>query len=133
MLASKQLVIREIIDIQLPIIPYGVHKAVCPWLTSVVVSRLVKPRFTGGKKISWYVRVRQGRLAQIVEEVGEFLRPKEAEVVPELYRQAVGAEQESATPLNNRELHSSKMVEAAGIEPASEIKSTKTSTCVVDL
>ena len=54
------------------------------------------------KKISWYGRVRQGRLAHIVEEVGEFLRPKEAEVVPELYRQAVGAEQESATPLNNR-------------------------------
>ena len=59
----------------------------------------------------------QGRHAHIVEEVGEFLRPKEAEVVPELYRKAVGAEQESATPLNNRELHSSKMVEAAGIEP----------------
>jgi len=80
-----------------------------------------------------YGRVRQGRLAQIVEDVGEFLRPKAAEVVPGLYRQAVGAEQESATPLNNRELHSFKMVEAAGIEPASEIKSTKTSTCVVDL
>ena len=80
-----------------------------------------------------YGRVRQGRLAQIVEDVGEFLRPKATEVVPGLYRQAVGAEQESATPLNNRELHSFKMVEAAGIEPASEIKSTKTSTCVVDL
>ena len=64
-----------------------------------------------------YGRVRQGRLAHIVEDVGEFLRPKEAEVVPGLYRQAVGAEQESATPLNNRELHSLKMVEAAGIEP----------------
>ena len=33
-----------------------------------------------------YSRVRQGRLTHIVEEVGEFLRPKEAEVVPELYR-----------------------------------------------
>ena len=29
-----------------------------------------------------YGRVRQGRLAHIVEDVGEFLRPKEAEVVP---------------------------------------------------
>ena len=38
-----------------------------------------------------YGRVRQGRLAHIVEEVGEFLHPKEAEVVPELYRQVVGA------------------------------------------
>ena len=46
-----------------------------------------------------YGRVRQGRLAHIVEDVGEFLRPKEPEVVPGLYRQAVGAEQESATPL----------------------------------
>ena len=55
-----------------------------------------------------------------MEEVGEFLRPKEAKVVPGLYRQAVGAEQGSATPLNNRELHSSKMVEAAGIEPRSK-------------
>ena len=36
-----------------------------------------------------YGRVRQGRLAHIVEEVGEFLRPKEAEAVPGLYRQAV--------------------------------------------
>ena len=34
-----------------------------------------------------------------------------------MYRQAVGAENESATPLNKRELHSFKMVEAAGIEP----------------
>ena len=39
-----------------------------------------------------YGRVRQGRLAQIVEDVGEFLRPKATEVVPGLYRQAVGAE-----------------------------------------
>ncbi len=70
------------------------------------------------KKISWYGRVRQGRLAQIVEEVGEFLRPKEAEVVTRMYRQAVGAEQESAIPLNNRKVHSFKMVETAGIEPA---------------
>jgi hypothetical protein len=64
-----------------------------------------------------YGRVRQGRLANIVEEVGEFLRPKEQEVVPELYRQVVGAETESATPFDNRKLRSSKMVEAAGIEP----------------
>ena len=45
--------------------------------------------------------------------------------VPDVYRQAVGAERESATPLNNRELHCSKMVEAAGIEPASETKSAE--------
>jgi len=37
----------------------------------------------------------------------------------------------SATLLNNRELRSLQMVEAAGIEPASEISPTKTSTCVV--
>jgi hypothetical protein len=42
-----------------------------------------------------------------------------------LYRQAVGAEQESATPLNNRELHSFKMVEAAGIEPQGSYFRTK--------
>jgi hypothetical protein len=34
-----------------------------------------------------------------------------------LYRKAVGAELESATPFKNRELRSSKMVQAAGIEP----------------
>ena len=33
------------------------------------------------------------------------------------YRKVVGAEHESATLLNNRELRSSKMVEAARIEP----------------
>ena len=119
MLATKQLVIREIIDIHLPIIPFGVQKAVCPWLRSVVESRLVKPRFTGGRKklagmdgsdkVAWRI---------YVEEVGEFLRPKEAEGVPGLYRQAVGTDQESTTPLNNRELHSFKMVETVGIEPA---------------
>jgi len=49
------------------------------------------------------------------------------ECVPAVYRQAVGAEQESATPLNNRELHYLKMVEAAGIEPI-EIKSTTDTT-----
>jgi len=49
----------------------------------------------------------------------------EQECVPDVYRQAVGSEQESATPLNNRELHSFKMVEAAGIEPASETKSAE--------
>ena len=57
--------------------------------------------------------VRRGRLAHIWRKQENFCAPKR----PRLYRQAVGAEQESATPLNNRGLHSEKMVEAAGIEP----------------
>ncbi len=42
-----------------------------------------------------------------------------------MQKAAVGAEQESATPFDNRELRSSKMVEAAGIEPV-EVKSAET-------
>ena len=59
----------------------------------------------------------ENRLAEIVEEVGEFLRPKEPEIVPALYRQVVGLGQESATPIGNKELRNIKMVEEAGIEP----------------
>ena len=61
----------------------------------------------------------ENRLAEIVEEVGEFLRPKEPEIVPALYRQVIGLEQESATPIGNKELRNLKMVEEAGIEPVS--------------
>ncbi len=59
----------------------------------------------------------ENRLAEIVEEVDEFLRPKEPEIVPALYRQVVGLGQESATPIGNKELRNIKMVEEAGIEP----------------
>ena len=64
------------------------------------------------------IRTRDERLAAVVESIAEKLEDG-LECVPAVYRQAVGAEQESATPLNNRELHSFKMVEAAGIEPVS--------------
>ena len=65
-----------------------------------------------------YGRTRDERLAAVVESIAEKLEDGQ-ECVPAVYRQAVGAEKESATPLNNRELHSLKMVEAAGIEPTS--------------
>ena len=42
-----------------------------------------------------------------------------AKRVPVEYQQAVGAETEIATHSSNRELHSFKMVVAAGIEPVS--------------
>ena len=79
-----------------------------------------------------YGRVRQDRLSQIVEEVGEFLRPAEPQVVPGLYRAAVGSELKSATSSPTRDCASNQLVEAAGIEPASEDVSPEMSTCVVD-
>ena len=42
----------------------------------------------------------ENRLAEIVEEVGEFLRPKEPEIVPALYWQVVGLEQGVALSKN---------------------------------
>ena len=42
-----------------------------------------------------------------------------------MQKAAVGEEQESATPIENKELRSSKMVEAAGIEPRTGIFGTK--------
>ena len=42
----------------------------------------------------------ENRLAEIVEEVGEFLRPKEPEIVPALYWQVVGLEQGVAQSKN---------------------------------
>jgi hypothetical protein len=63
-----------------------------------------------------YARTRDERLAAVVESIAEKLEDG-PECVPAVYRQAVGAEQESAAPFNNRELHSFKMVEAAEIEP----------------
>jgi len=50
-----------------------------------------------------------------------------------MWGQVIGAEQESATPNTYRELRSQIMVEAAGIEPASENKSYETTTCVFSL
>jgi integrase len=72
-----------------------------------------------------YGRTRSERLSQVVEDVAEELKLG-LECVPAVYQQAVGSELKNATPFITRELRSSKMVEAAGIEPASEIKSTKT-------
>lgn len=60
-----------------------------------------------------YGRVRQDRLSQIVEEVGEFLRPAEPQVVPGLYRAAVGSELKSATSSPTRDCASNQLVEAA--------------------
>jgi len=79
-----------------------------------------------------YARARDERLSEAVERVGEVVLSK-PERVPSVYRLAVGAEQESATPNTYRELRSEKMVEAAGIEPASENRSYETTTCVVSL
>ena len=59
----------------------------------------------------------ENRLADIVEEVGEFLRPTEPEIVPALYRQVIGLEQESATPSNRRDCASIELAPALGLEP----------------
>ena len=71
---------------------------------------------TSDMTMNVYGRTRSDRLSEIVEDVARGIE-FEQECVPDVYRQAVGSEQESATPLNNRELRSLKMVEAAGIEP----------------
>ncbi len=77
-----------------------------------------------------YGRTREDRLTEAVENIGEalFQRP---ESVPSVHRFAVGEEQRSATPLETKDCASSRMVEAAGIEPASENSSNETTTCVV--
>ncbi len=79
-----------------------------------------------------YARARNERLSEAVERIGEVVlsRPKR---VPSVYRLAVGAEQETATPSDTRGCGSVEMVEAAGIEPASENRSYETTTCVVSL
>ena len=59
-----------------------------------------------------YARARQDRLSEAVERVGEVVlsTPKR---VPSVYRLAVGAEQETATPSDTRGCGSVEMVEAA--------------------
>ncbi len=54
-------------------------------------------------------------MAEAVERVAEAVLP--AKRVPEEYQQAVGAEQENATSLENKRLRSKEMVELRGIEP----------------
>ena len=79
-----------------------------------------------------YARARTERLSEAVERVGEVVLST-PERVPSVYRMAVGAEQETATPYGTRGCGSNEMVEAAGIEPASENRSYETTTCVVSL
>jgi len=57
-----------------------------------------------------YGRAREDRLSQMVETVAKNLLPDE-NCVPSVYRKAVGAETESATPFINREL---RLVENGG-------------------
>ncbi|MBT4976498.1 MAG: hypothetical protein HOL51_13085 [Gemmatimonadetes bacterium] len=73
-----------------------------------------------------YGRTRKERLSETAEKVAANILPV-ADNAIFMPRQAVGAKQESATPFADRELHSSIMVEAAGIEPV-EIKSTTDTT-----
>ena len=62
-----------------------------------------------------YGRVREDRLAEAVERVGEVILGPEG--VPEVYRKAAGAEQEIATPLKTEGCDSSKLAPAVGLEP----------------
>lgn len=77
-----------------------------------------------------YGRAREERLSEAVECIGEAILPK-PDRAPSVSRLAVAEEQRSATPLETKDCASSKMVEAAGIEPASENSSDETTTCVV--
>ncbi len=73
-----------------------------------------------------YGRTREERLTEAVDKVAEHLRIGE-NYVHSMYRQAVGAEQENATPIETESCVSSQLVEAAGIEPASENDPTQIS------
>ncbi len=77
-----------------------------------------------------YARARNERLSEAVERVSEIVLSPPKRVLS-VYRLAVGAEQETATPYGTRGCGSIEMVEAAGIEPASENKSNEITTCVV--
>ena len=63
-----------------------------------------------------YGRTREDRLSEAVERVASMLQPERKRAIY-VQRQAVGAEAESATPIDNRELRFPKLVEAAGVEP----------------
>ena len=60
------------------------------------------------------------KIAYPVERVRSGLPGDDAQCAHSVRRLAVAAEQENATPFANRELRSLELVEAAGIEPASE-------------
>lgn len=62
-----------------------------------------------------YGRVREERLQQTVERMAEATLP--AKYVPSMYKQAVGAEIENATPRGDRRLRQKIMVGGAGFEP----------------
>ena len=61
----------------------------------------------------------------MVESIAEKLEDGQ-ECVLAMYRQVIGVEKESATPVNNKYLHSFKMVEAAKIEPVENKSTTDT-------
>ncbi|MBI2505057.1 MAG: tyrosine-type recombinase/integrase [Candidatus Latescibacteria bacterium] len=63
-----------------------------------------------------YGRTRPERLAETVERMAEKLLSG-PEHVPSMYKQAVGAETENATPFDSRELRLSEVVGGAGFEP----------------
>jgi len=63
-----------------------------------------------------YGRTRPERLHETVEKIAASLIPDE-KGVPRLYRQAVGAETESATPSESKELRLSVLAPAVGLEP----------------
>ena len=77
-----------------------------------------------------YDRTHKNRLSEIVEDLADNLKLNE-KCVQNVYFSEEAEQRKSATLRNYKELRSSKMVEAAGIEPASEISSPQTSTCVV--
>ncbi len=63
-----------------------------------------------------YGRTRPERLAETVERMAEKLIPS-PEHVPSMYKQAVGAETENATPSNSKELRFGVLAPAVGLEP----------------
>jgi len=79
-----------------------------------------------------YGRAREDRLGEVVEAVGKLALP-EPESAIGVQRQAVGAEVTVVTPFSPMELGQTKMVETAGIEPASRGRSARVSTHVVGL
>ena len=70
-----------------------------------------------------YDRTHKNRLSEIVEDLADNLKLNE-KCVQNVYFSEEAEQRKSATLRNNKELRSSKMVEAAGIEPASEISSS---------
>ena len=63
-----------------------------------------------------YGRARQDRMAEVVQRIAERVLSA-PDSVPSVYRQAVGAETENATPLESQSCVSEGLVELRGIEP----------------